>query len=121
MCVFSFKINRRPSAKCLLDSPYFTPMVKAAYFFIAPLQLIAKHESRLRYAATFATKGALKAMGTSAAEICAPYCLSLVIVTLSDTEAEWACTLLKELIKCLKPKSVKALIIPAIQKILQAS
>ena len=66
-------------------------------------------------------KGALKAIGTFAAEMCTPYCLSLVVAPLSDTEAEWAYALLKELIKCLKPKSVKALILPAIQKILQAS
>lgn len=66
-------------------------------------------------------KGALKAMGTFAAEMCAPYCLSLVVALLSDIEAEWAFTLLKELIKCLKPKSVKAMILPTIQKILQVN
>lgn len=60
-------------------------------------------------------------MGTFAAKMCAPYCLSLVLAPLSDIEAEWAYTLLKELIKCLKPKSVKAIILPAIQKILQVS
>ncbi|XP_024023375.1 protein GFS12 isoform X2 [Morus notabilis] len=113
--------RRRPSAKCLLESPYFSSTVKACYLFLAPLQLLAKHGSRLQYAATFATQGALKAMGTFAAKMCAPYCLSLVLAPLSDIEAEWAYTLLKELIKCLKPKSVKAIILPAIQKILQTT
>uniref|UniRef100_A0A2N9EIF4 BEACH domain-containing protein n=1 Tax=Fagus sylvatica TaxID=28930 RepID=A0A2N9EIF4_FAGSY len=72
---------RRPSAKSLLDSPYF-PMT---------------------------------------AEMCAPYCLPLVVTPVSDTEAEWSYILLKEFIKCLTPKAVKALVLPAIQKILQAS
>jgi len=43
------------------------------------------------------------------------------VTPLSDTEAEWAFILLKEFIKCLTPKAVKALVLPAIQKILQAS
>lgn len=60
-------------------------------------------------------------MGTFAAEMCAPYCLSLVVIPLSDTESEWAYTLLKEFIKSLNAKAVKTMIFPAIQKILQAS
>lgn len=60
-------------------------------------------------------------MGTFAAEMCAPYCLSLVVAPLSDTEAEWAYTVLKEFIKSLTPKAVKAIVLPVIQKILQAS
>lgn len=60
-------------------------------------------------------------MGAFAAEMCAPYCLTIVVTPLSDTEAEWAFILLKEFIKCLIPKAVKALVLPAIQKILQAS
>ncbi|PON68424.1 Regulatory associated protein of TOR [Parasponia andersonii] len=112
---------RRPSAKCLLESPYFSTTVKASYLFLAPLHLLAKHGSRLQYAATFAMQGAIKAMGPFAAEMSAPYCLSLIVATLSDVEAEWAYTLLKELIKCLKPKSVKTMILPAMQKILQTT
>lgn len=60
-------------------------------------------------------------MGPFAAEMCASYCLPLVLTPLSDTEAEWAYILLKEFLKCLKPKAVKTFILPAIQKILQAS
>lgn len=60
-------------------------------------------------------------MGTYAAEMCAPYCLPLVLTPLSDAEAEWAYTLLKEFIKSLSPKAVKTAILPTIQKILQAS
>lgn len=112
---------RRPSAKCLLESPYFPTTVKASYLFLAPLQLLAKGGSRLHYAANFAKQGVLKAMGTFAAEMCAPYCLSLVVTPLSDTEAEWAYTLLKEFIKNLTPKAVKRIVLPAIQRILQAS
>ena len=89
--------------------------------FLAPLQLLVKSELCLCYAANFAKQGAFKAMGPFAAEMCAPYCLPLVVNPLSDTEAEWAFILLKEFLKCLKPKAVKALILPAIQKILQAS
>ena len=121
ICLSSFKICRRLSAKCLLESPYFPTTVKASYLFLAPLQLLAKHGSQLRYAATFAMQGAFKAMGPFAAEMSAPYCLSLVVAPLSDVEAEWAYTLLKEIIKSLKPKSVKTMILPAMQKILQAS
>ncbi|KAF9674335.1 hypothetical protein SADUNF_Sadunf10G0116600 [Salix dunnii] len=112
---------RRPSAKSILESPYFPATVKSAYLFIAPLQLLANDGSRLQYAANFAKQGALKAMGTLATEMCAPYCLPLVVSPLSDIEAEWAYVLLKEFLKCLTPKAVKDLILPAIQKILQAS
>jgi hypothetical protein len=89
--------------------------------FLSPLQLLAKDVSHLHYAASFAKQGALKTMGAFAAEMCAPYCLPIVVTPLSDTEAEWAFILLKEFIKCLTPKAVKALVLPAIQKILQAS
>lgn len=115
------KFIRRLSAKSLLESPYFPTTVKSSYLFIAPLQIIAKNGSHLRYAANFAKQGALKAMGTFAAEMCAPYCLPLVLTPLSDTEAEWAYILLKEFIKCLTPKAVETMILPTIQKILQAS
>lgn len=113
--------RRRPSAKCLLESPYFPTTVKSSYLFLAPLQLLAKDGLRLCYAANFAKQGAFKAMGPFAAEMCASYCLPLVLTPLSDTEAEWAYILLKEFLKCLKPKAVKTFILPAIQKILQAS
>ncbi|XP_052207583.1 protein GFS12 [Diospyros lotus] len=113
--------SRRPSAKCLLESPYFSATIRSSYLFLAPLQLLVKSELCLCYAANFAKQGAFKAMGPFAAEMCAPYCLLLVVNPLSDTEAEWAYILLKEFLKCLKPKAVKALILPAIQKILQAT
>lgn len=112
---------RRPSAKCLLESPYFPTTVKASYLFLAPLQLLAKGGSCLQYAANFAKQGVLKAMGTFAAEMCTPYCLSFVVTPLSDTEAEWAYMLLKEFIKSLAPEAVKTLVLPTIQKILQVS
>lgn len=113
--------RRRPSAKCLLDSPYFPQTVKSAYLFIAPLQLIAKEGSKLCYAANFAKQGALKAMGTVAAEMCAPHCLPLALASLSDKEAEWAFILLKEFIKCLTPQAVQKHVLPTIQKILQST
>ncbi|CAK7326256.1 unnamed protein product [Dovyalis caffra] len=112
---------RRPSAKSVLESPYFPATVKSVYLFIAPLQLLANDESRLRYAANFVKQGALKAMGTFAAEMCAPYCLPLAASPQSDIEAEWAYVLLKEFLKSLTPKAVKALVLPAIQKILQTT
>lgn len=60
-------------------------------------------------------------MGSFAAEVCASYCLPLVKTTLSDTEAEWAYMLLNEFVKCLNPEAIRNLVLPAIQKILQAS
>ncbi|XP_021636933.2 protein GFS12 isoform X2 [Hevea brasiliensis] len=111
--------RRRPSAKSVLESPYFPTTVKSSYLFIAPLQLLASDGSRLQYAANFAKQGALKAMGAFAAEMCAPYCLPFVVNPQSEIEAEWAYVLLKDFIKCLTPKAVKTLILPAIQKILQ--
>ncbi|XP_047323104.1 protein GFS12 [Impatiens glandulifera] len=113
--------RRRPSAKCLLESPYFTKVVKSCFLFLAPLQLLAKDGSCLCYAASFAKQGALKAMGTFAAEKCASYCLSFTVVPLSDAEAEYAYVLLKEFLKCLKEDAVKTIVVPAIQKILQAT
>ncbi|KAK4258011.1 hypothetical protein QN277_007524 [Acacia crassicarpa] len=113
--------TRRPTAKTLLGSPYFPKTVKSAYLFLAPLQLLAKNETRLRYAANFAKQGALKAMGTFAAEMCAPFCLPLVLDTANVTESERASVLVKEFIKCLTAQAVKTLVLPTIQKILQAS
>uniref|UniRef100_A0A7N0UW20 BEACH domain-containing protein n=1 Tax=Kalanchoe fedtschenkoi TaxID=63787 RepID=A0A7N0UW20_KALFE len=113
--------SRRPSVKCLLESPYFTNTVRSSYLFLAPLQLLATDGSRLQYAANFVKKGALKAMGTFSAEMCAPYCLSLVVNSLSDTEAECAYIILEEFLKYLEPKAVTALMLPVIQKILQAT
>ncbi|OVA13544.1 BEACH domain [Macleaya cordata] len=113
--------KRRPSAKCILESPYFPLTVKSSYLFLAPLQLLVEGGSHLLYAAKLAREGALKAMGPFAAEMCAPYCLSLVVTSLSDTGAESAFVLLKEFLKCLKPQAIKTLIVPTIQKILQAN
>jgi len=89
--------------------------------FLAPLQLVAKQETRLRYAANFAKHGALREMGAFATEMCATYCLSLIVNAVTDIEAEWAYMLLKEFMKCLRVQAVKTLILPTIQKILQAS
>ncbi|XP_039146679.1 protein GFS12 isoform X4 [Dioscorea cayenensis subsp. rotundata] len=111
--------TRRPSAKCLLESQYFPPSIRSAYLFLAPLQLIAKPESRIQYAAKIANKGGLKVMGAFTAEMCAPYCLSLIMSSSSDVEAESALFLLKELLRCLSSRAIVALILPAIQKILQ--
>nr|CAD1829709.1 unnamed protein product [Ananas comosus var. bracteatus] len=112
--------NRRPSAKYLLESQYFPPSVRSAYMFLAPLQLSSKSKYRLQYAAKLASEGALKLMGSFAAEMCAPYCLPLVKSPLSDAESESALCLLREFLKCLKNQAAKELILPIIQKILQA-
>ncbi|THG19988.1 hypothetical protein TEA_001816 [Camellia sinensis var. sinensis] len=96
-------------------------MVRSSYLFLNPLQLLAKDGLCLRYAANFAKQGAFKAMGPFATEMCASYCLSLVVTPISDIEAKWTYILLKEFSKCLKQKAVKALILHAIQTILQAS
>ncbi|KAK8573029.1 hypothetical protein V6N12_029068 [Hibiscus sabdariffa] len=121
-CCTSFHLMlKRPSAKSLLESPWFPSTVKSVYLFTAPLQLMATDGSRLQYAANFAKQGALKTMGTLAAEMCAPYCLPLASTPLSDAEAECAYILLKEFIKCLTPKAVKASVLPVIQKILQTT
>ncbi|CAM8993099.1 unnamed protein product [Rhodiola kirilowii] len=113
--------RRRPSVKCLLESPYFTNTVRSSYLFLSPLQLLATDGSGLQYAANFVKKGALKAMGTFSAEMCAPYCLSLVVNSLSDTNADCAYIILEEFLKVLEPKAVTELMLPTIQKILQAS
>lgn len=113
--------RRRPSAKSLLESPYFPTTVRSSYLFLAPLQLLSKDGSRIRYAASFAKRGALKAMGAFAAEMCAPYCLALIVTPLSDVEAEWAYIILKEFLRCLNTEAIKTLVVPAIKKILQGT
>ncbi|CAH9108524.1 unnamed protein product, partial [Cuscuta europaea] len=112
--------RRRPSAKCLLESPYFPPTIMASYMFLAPLQLLATDESRLCYASTFAIHGSFKEMGPFASEMCAPNCLKLLLNPLTDEGAEWGYIILTELLRCLDPIAIKKLLIPAIQKILQA-
>ncbi|XP_057424012.1 protein GFS12 isoform X2 [Lotus japonicus] len=113
--------TRRPSAKILLESPYFPKTVKSSYLFLAPLQLVSKDETRLRYAANLAKQGALREMGAFATEMCATYCLPLIVTAVNDTEAEWAYILLEELMKCLTAQAVKTLILPTVQKILQTA
>ncbi|XP_002873901.2 protein GFS12 isoform X1 [Arabidopsis lyrata subsp. lyrata] len=110
--------RRRPSAKSLLDSPYFSATVRSAHLFAAPLHLLAKGQTRLCYAASFAKQGVLKAMGTFVAEMCAVYCLPLVTTPLSDDECELAYVVLKEFTKSLTPMAVQRLVLPSIQKIL---
>ncbi|KAG9459916.1 hypothetical protein H6P81_004424 [Aristolochia fimbriata] len=113
--------RRRPSAKSLLESPYFSPKIRSAYVFLAPLQLLGSSGSRLHYTSKLAGAGALRSMGQFAAELCAPYCLSLITMTLSETEAESALYLLMEFLKCLKFQAITTLILPVLQKILQAT
>ncbi|URD81742.1 WD domain, G-beta repeat [Musa troglodytarum] len=67
--------RRRPSAKCFLESPYFSPSVRSAFLFLAPLQLLANTGYCFQYAAKLASGGALKSMGATAAEMCASFCL----------------------------------------------
>jgi len=86
--------------------------------FAAPLQLLAKGQTRLCYAASFAKQGVLKVMGTFVAEMCAVYCLPLVTTPLSEDECELAYVLLKEFTKSLTPMAVQRLVLPSIQKIL---
>ncbi|CAL9209100.1 unnamed protein product [Musa hybrid cultivar] len=112
--------RRRPSAKCFLESPYFSPSVRSAFLFLAPLQLLVNSGYCFQYAAKLASGGALKSMGASAAEMCASFCLPLMTSSLSDIETESALCLLKEFINCLSSPAIKALILPIIQKILQA-
>ncbi|TVU21077.1 hypothetical protein EJB05_30691, partial [Eragrostis curvula] len=82
--------KRRPSAKHLLESPYFPPSVRSAYMFLAPLQVLCTSRERIKYVAKLASEGALEAMGKFAAEMCAPYCLSLISSSLSDVDTESA-------------------------------
>ncbi|XP_051129702.1 protein GFS12 isoform X2 [Andrographis paniculata] len=112
--------NRKPSAKCLLESPYFPNSIKSSYVFLAPFHLLAKEESHLQYAATITKQGALKMMGAFGAEMCASYCLRLVVNSGSDTEADLGYVVLTEFLKCLKLEAVIKLVLPSIQKILQA-
>lgn len=112
---------RRPSAKHLLESPYFPPSVRSAYMFLAPLQVSCTLKERIKYVAKLASEGALEAMGKFAAEMCAPYSLSLVLSSLSDVDTESAFLLLKEFLKSLSTQATKELVLHIIQKILQAS
>ncbi|XP_078161188.1 protein serine/threonine kinase isoform X4 [Carex rostrata] len=113
--------KRRPSAKGLLDSKYFPQTFRSAYTFLAPLQLNCSPALRLKYACMLASKGALKAMGPLAAEACVPFCVQLILTALPDAEAETAVSLLRELLRCLTSQATRDLILPLIQKILQAS
>ncbi|CAM0881116.1 unnamed protein product [Alopecurus aequalis] len=112
--------KRRPSAKQLLESPYFPPSVRSVYMFLAPLQLLCTPGDRLKYVAKLASEGALKAMGNFAAKVCAPYCLPFVSSSLSDVDTESGLSLIKDFLKCLSVQATKELILPIIQKILQA-
>lgn len=88
--------------------------------FLAPLQLLCTSGDRLKYVTKLASEGTLEAMGEFAAEVCAPYCLSFVSSSRSDVDTESCLRLLKEFLKCLSVQAAKKLLLPIIQKILQA-
>lgn len=67
-----------------------------------------------------AAKGVLKAMGSVAAEACVPFCVQLILADLPDAEAATAVSLLRELLRCLTSQASRDLILPVIQKIIQA-
>lgn len=113
--------RRRPSAKALMESPYFPSTVRSAYLFLAPLYLLGSKSSCLQYAAKLAREGALLLMGSLAAEMCVPSCLPLILAPESDFDVEAAVQLLKDFLRSLKPQAAKSLLLPAIQKILQIS
>ncbi|WOL15766.1 protein GFS12 isoform X2 [Canna indica] len=113
--------RRRPSAKCFIESPYFSASVRTAYLFLAPFQLLANTGCCFQYAAKLASQGAIRSMGAFAAEMCASFCLPLVTSSLSDIETESLLCLLKEFLNCLSSQAINALVLPMIQKILQAS
>ncbi|CAN6466622.1 unnamed protein product [Victoria cruziana] len=113
--------KRRPTAYCLLDSPYFPQTIRSVYLFLAPLHLLTSNGSRLQFAAKLAGEGALRLMGSFAAEMCMSYCMPLIMTSLSDSETEWASFLLKEFLRCVKPQAVIASMLPVIQRVLQAS
>lgn len=113
--------RRRPSAKALMESPYFPSTVRSAYLFLAPLYLMGSKSSCLQYAAKLAREGALVSMGTLAAEMCATSCLPLILAPESDFDVEAAVQLLKDFLRSLKPQVAKSLLLPSIQKILQGA
>lgn len=113
--------RRRPSAKALMESPYFPSTVRSAYLFLAPLYLMGSKSSCLQYAAKLAREGALVSMGTLAAEMCATSCLPLILAPESDFDVEAAVQLLKDFLRSLKPQAAKSLLLPSIQKILQGA
>lgn len=94
--------------------------MKSSYYFLASFHLLSRNDLRLQFAATFAKQGALERMGDFGAEMCASYCLPLVVTSASDAEAEWAYLLLIEFLKCLKSEAVMKIVVPYIQRILQA-
>lgn len=113
--------RRRPSAKALMESPYFPSTVRSAYLFLAPLYLMGSKSSCLQYAAKLAREGTLVSMGTLAAEMCATSCLPLILAPESDFDVEAAVQLLKDFLRSLKPQAAKSLLLPSIQKILQGA
>ncbi|CAN4094999.1 unnamed protein product [Withania somnifera] len=121
-CILAELHLRRPLFDPTSLSMYLESGVLPAFAQELPrtLKLLLKPASK-RTGGAFAQQGALKAMGTFAAEMCAPNCLKLVLNPLSDSEAEWGCIVLLEFLRCLNPEAVKKLVIPAIQKILQVN
>ncbi|XP_078435452.1 protein serine/threonine kinase isoform X2 [Wolffia australiana] len=111
--------RRRPSAKSILESEYFSPGTRSVYSFVAPIHYLSTSTSRLQYASKLGNKGALRAMGPLAVEMCAPFCLPLILSPLSDAESEASISLLSDFMRSLKFPAVKFLIVPIIQRILQ--
>ncbi|KAJ3692978.1 hypothetical protein LUZ60_012073 [Juncus effusus] len=108
----------RPSAKSLLHSKYFTQTIRSVYTFLVPLQILCEPGLRIKYLAKLAKEGALKAMGSFAAEMCVAFCVPLILTT---PLPEPAVTLLREFLNCLTGRAIKDSVLPVIQKILQVT
>ncbi|KAL2641267.1 hypothetical protein R1flu_008854 [Riccia fluitans] len=111
---------RRPSASVLLQSRFFSPIVRAAYYFLAPLSLLQGRAHRLEYVAALARQGAFLSMGHAAVEICTPTCISLIVPPYEDIDVDAVVFLIAKLLRALKKHQVKKFLVPVFQKLLQS-
>ncbi|KAL3677663.1 hypothetical protein R1sor_020619 [Riccia sorocarpa] len=112
--------RRRPSASVLLQSRFFAPVIRAAYYFLAPLNLLQGKAQRLQYVAALARQGAFLSMGHAAVELCTPTCVSLFVPPHENIDVEAVVLVITKLLRALTRHQVKKLLVPVFQKLLQS-
>ncbi|BBN00900.1 WD repeat-containing protein 81 [Marchantia polymorpha subsp. ruderalis] len=119
-CTLDKDLLRRPTASMLLQSQFFSPVIRAVYYFLAPLNVLRSKADRLRYVAIMARQGAFQSMGPSAAEMCTPSCLSLVVPPSEDIDVDAVVLLVTKLLRALNKHGVRKLLMPVLQRLLQS-
>ncbi|KAJ7561165.1 hypothetical protein O6H91_03G016900 [Diphasiastrum complanatum] len=112
--------SRRPTAQMLLDSPFFPASIRLVYDFLSTLECFSTTQERWEYVAQKSQEGAFQSMGSTAAEICAASCFSLITPPYECLDSGAIIDFLQSMLQSMKPNASKWLLVPVVQRLLQS-